>query len=1408
MNAPESVAIGPDGSVYIADTGNQRIRRVTSDGKIATVAGGGSSTQPGIRATSFGLSEPTGIAAGPDGAFYVVDSSEARVLRVATDGTIALLAGTGTGGFSGDNGAATRAQLNGPTKAALGRDGNLYLVDRGNNRVRRITLAVTPTVSTLTLISGNNQTANPGAVFGQPLVVQASDSTGALAAGAVVTFALQSGSAILSSARVTTGVDGRASINVQGGPVPGPVAITASTGTLSATFNLTVASVPPLTVSTTQVSFSATSGGPAPAPQQLIVSSAGTPVPLSVQATSAGNWLKAALSATISPATLTITADPTGLNIGAYTGTVAINSPSASNSPLTVQVSLNVTAPASVKITISTVPAGLSVLVDGGAVTTPMDFNWVTGATHTLDLPTPQALGPGTRYTFDHWSQGGVKAQTLTVPAAPSTYTAVLTAQYLLSASANPPSGGALNVSPVSPDGFYSDSAQVRLTASAASGYTLANFSGDATGTTNPQVITMSAPRSVVANFTANAVNTTVTISSNPSGRVIFVDGLPVTAPQDFNWSPGSMHTLDVQTPQGVGFTRYAFDQWSNGGARSQTIRTPSAATTYTASFIAQQLLTITASPSNGGSVTANPPSADGFYNQGAATQLTAVPAAGFTFAAFSGDLTGSANPQSISVTAPKSVSANFTAVVPLTVNPAQLSLTAAQGANAAATVQVDGGTPGQTVTVEMDQTWLRVSPSQGVTPFAVNVVAASASLAAGSYRGNVTVGGTKSIALNFQVTAPVTSAQLVTDALAAGLQFNLFQNAPPPGTQRITLSSSDGSVLNYIANVNYPSGTRAWVSLSARTGQTPGPLDVGVQVTALGVPGVYTAVLVLSANGSPDVQVPLTLSYTTPPPSAIQVDVQDLKLFSTGDVQNTSVVVKNTGPAVLSFNVISQPDDPNSGNWLRVNPANSSAIVQQPSVLQVTADPTGLATGTYTGAIQITANQQTQTVRVVLAVNSAPGTKMLRTAINGLSLRVGNSYTDFPPQTLDLLAYGKSSVSWTAQADASWIQLTPANGVAQPGTTAGSPQVKFNLAQLQAGSNKGAITIQSDSVGGDLVIPVEVQLLPAGVPVNRLEPVGLVFVPPFNPRTDVVYVPSVSSPKLNISSNQPAWLTVEDTTSGVGTVVHKLRVTVDRSRLPAGTPQSGLISIQEPNGVYAALSVLAYLPDSTSGTNRTARTRNSSEGATAACVPGQYIPLATSFFQNFEQTGGAATTTEIAMIDDCGNPVSTGVMGGVLGNGDPQLNLLPLGDGRWKTTWNPTAANSFVTLSIIGADPDRSINPTAPVQAASSITGAPSGPVLAKDQPFETEAGVRLRAIAPNLQFRIRGQNLLNADGSAPKVLIGGRQTVVVNATATRIVVLTPADLTVNTESQVVIQRSDSTSVPEIVIVARTAIQ
>ncbi len=141
LNGPYGVELGPDGSLYIADRDNSRVRRVGPDGIISTVAGGGvcgGSHGDGGPATRACLAQPWHVAVAPDGSLYIADRGHYRVRRVGTDGIISTVAGAGTGGFSGDGGPATLAHLSSPEGIAVGPDGTLYIADASNYRVRQV----------------------------------------------------------------------------------------------------------------------------------------------------------------------------------------------------------------------------------------------------------------------------------------------------------------------------------------------------------------------------------------------------------------------------------------------------------------------------------------------------------------------------------------------------------------------------------------------------------------------------------------------------------------------------------------------------------------------------------------------------------------------------------------------------------------------------------------------------------------------------------------------------------------------------------------------------------------------------------------------------------------------------------------------------------------------------------------------------------------------------------------------------------------------------------------------------------------------------------------------------------------------------------------------------------------------
>src|SRR5206468_4858990 len=116
LNDPVGVALDLSGNLYIADLGNYRIRRVSSDGIITTIAGTGTPgySGDGGPATNAQLNSPIGLAVDSVGNIYIGDLGCRCVRRVATNGVITTIAGTGVYGYSGDGGPATSAQLGGP----------------------------------------------------------------------------------------------------------------------------------------------------------------------------------------------------------------------------------------------------------------------------------------------------------------------------------------------------------------------------------------------------------------------------------------------------------------------------------------------------------------------------------------------------------------------------------------------------------------------------------------------------------------------------------------------------------------------------------------------------------------------------------------------------------------------------------------------------------------------------------------------------------------------------------------------------------------------------------------------------------------------------------------------------------------------------------------------------------------------------------------------------------------------------------------------------------------------------------------------------------------------------------------------------------------------------------------------
>ena len=367
LNYPDAVAVDSAGNVYIADARNERIRRVdASTGIITTFAGNGSCCYGGAGtggdgglATAATLELTTSVAVDGAGNVYLVDmvhnnniDAPRAIRRVTKDGRINVWAGgaTTTIGYSGDGGSPLQAEFGYEIKIAAAGDGTLYIADISNNRIRKID----PAGSTISLVAGNGQWGDSGnggpalsaAVTGPTSV--ALDAAGNLYVGETGVVRQITPSGIIGP----YAGNGRASFSGDGGPAMS-ASITAVDGLAVDSGNnlylvdngnrrirqVQPAASPAIALSSTSLTFNLTATSSTATTQTFVLTNTGQGTlhwAASASTTSDGAWLSVspatgAILAGQPGATVTVTANPSGLAAGDYYGQIQVTSPNATS---------------------------------------------------------------------------------------------------------------------------------------------------------------------------------------------------------------------------------------------------------------------------------------------------------------------------------------------------------------------------------------------------------------------------------------------------------------------------------------------------------------------------------------------------------------------------------------------------------------------------------------------------------------------------------------------------------------------------------------------------------------------------------------------------------------------------------------------------------------------------------------------------------------------------------------------------------------------------------------------------------------------------------------------------------------------------------------------------------------------
>jgi sugar lactone lactonase YvrE len=254
LNSPWSVAVAQDGSLYIADLTNNRVRKVSTAGMISTVAGTGTRgfSGDGGSAVAAVLGEPAAVAIDPAGDIYIADSDNNRVREIsAATGIIETICGNASEEFAGDDGPANLASLYGPYALFFDETGNLYVADMFHNRVRRINaLAISLDYATIKVGQVSTPQAvllandgNAGLVLTEPALLNAVEDA--------ATTTCTVGADIGSGSTCNIGAD--FAPTVIGDPVPGSITVNSAGGTTAPVIRLSgqVLSITPTTAALT-----------------------------------------------------------------------------------------------------------------------------------------------------------------------------------------------------------------------------------------------------------------------------------------------------------------------------------------------------------------------------------------------------------------------------------------------------------------------------------------------------------------------------------------------------------------------------------------------------------------------------------------------------------------------------------------------------------------------------------------------------------------------------------------------------------------------------------------------------------------------------------------------------------------------------------------------------------------------------------------------------------------------------------------------------------------------------------------------------------------------------------------------------------------------------------------------------
>ena len=653
-------------------------------------------------------------------------------------------------------------------------------------------------------------------------------------------------------------------------------------------------------------------------------------------------------------------------------------------------------------------------------------------------------------------------------------------------------------------------------------------------------------------------------------------------------------------------------------------------------------------------------------------------------------------------------------------------------------------------------------------------------------------------------------------------LSFSGVSGGAPADPQSIVVGAGLAGLQFTVAS------DRPWLQTQNFQGATPFSLNVIADPGSL-VSGSYTGTLSLTRPGLaiPFAQIAITFTVgpALPPKLAVQPAALQVSVTQGGSQQTQAFHVLNAGSGNLLFSI--SPSG-SAARSIGLSAQTGVALAGAPAALVVTVDPTTLLTGTFAVSLKISSSTTGETVNIPLTISVAPRPQRLALSQRGLLFTAVQGGGVTPPQNLSVLNVGSGSFAWSAAAillsgGPSWLSVTPDSGSSSAGSSTGQVTATVDPTQLSSpGVYYGLVRISSaGATNAPQDAEVVLNLLPSSSsPDSYLSPAGLVFTSAAgaeNPSSQVFKITNLNASAMQFYVNTGAfglsWLqAVPNTATIPAGGSQSITVQPSLDGLAAGVYRGTLtVQFQDPAnpGQFInpqLVNILLVVTPAASGGSKGSR-------EATGCSPSQLLPLFTSLPPNFAVPAAWPMPLEARVVDDCGNPQTTGAVVVTFDNGDPALSMLSLNDGRWQATWygkNSNAKTFSVHLNSDQPAPKLSaaVKYTATLQANNSIPAVAAGGV--------GSAGLAAShaPLAPGSIISIAGDSFAAGQSSASQlplattlggnqVLLAGRLLPMIYSSGGRISAIVPYDLAVDAQYTLAVGRGSALSGTETVAIA-----